>query len=439
MKTMWKFFARGGHNNVYINPKRTLIFKIPRSDWETSAPERLFKIWSIVNSDIDPSAYIHTQSQYDFSDSDPDGPDERRGVVVPFIKGSQASDKEISELLVEIYQKSGRIVMDALQPGNFRKMENGKICCLDFDLALQLETSENAAIFYSDPVLQLETGKIDLISRERRRSRVSLELWRNIGHIFALNLVKNYPTHPIVVDTLRALLFIKFTRPDILDVNFLYKENSSELDYQKIRLLSCAYSSANAEVNKNASNVIKDIARQNNNVEGTGPRVVPTFLGDVSGLSDGIEEKIFQEYASDNIPVLEKEAKKFLKQHRAITLKNIKESCIKEINRYINARGSIEEGKFSYGLVTLLFRNKNAVLYKAELALEIIKCLESADSYEDMNMILMKVRQDPIFSIKESDLASRIAVCELMIRNVSDIAMVPEENHIVTKKLPRSR
>jgi hypothetical protein len=184
----WKYYASGEYNNVYVSQDKTLVFKRPKHNDGTDLQERAVRLWNEINPDM--RAYI-----------------EDEGWVCPFIKGDDATDEEASEELVNIYNKTGRILLDAVVPGNIIKTPDDRLVCVDIGLALQLHEKTKAQL-----------GDICLT---RAESRVSLELWK-ATHLQWRDFLNDIgPDRIKTADMTRALLFIQAHRPDIYDASFL--------------------------------------------------------------------------------------------------------------------------------------------------------------------------------------------------------------------------
>lgn len=59
---------------------------------------------------------------------------EDQGVLIPFIEGRAARDKEIAQTLLDIYKRHGIVIVDAVSPKNFICAASG-IVCIDMDFA----------------------------------------------------------------------------------------------------------------------------------------------------------------------------------------------------------------------------------------------------------------------------------------------------------------
>lgn len=210
MRIKWSFLGGGSYNEVYINKERTLVLKIQKNNAKTDDPERSVRLWNEINPNCKPKAYVVITA---FG----------KAWVCPFIKGRQATDDEMSEAIIDIYNNTGRIVVDATAKNNFITTPEGKVLCIDIGMALELEKKEERSF----------SGII------RRNSIVSLKCWRDLQHDFDPFFEDCQEQNPKSVNTVKALLCIKNNRPDIFDINFLKTKRSliyklaEEYDIQK--------------------------------------------------------------------------------------------------------------------------------------------------------------------------------------------------------------
>ncbi|RAP34657.1 hypothetical protein B1207_15385 [Legionella quinlivanii] len=190
----WKKLGEGAFNTAYVNDEETLVFKKPQSAGQaTDTPERAVRIWNEINSHIKPAAEVHKL--------EPLG----RGWTCPYIKGRQATDREISTAVIDIFNRTGRIIIDAA-PFNFITTAEGQTVCIDVGMALLLEKEEEDKVS--------SKGK-------RRNSIISSETWEQQGARFNHWLSGLRKKIPESMDTVKALLFMKEKRPDMFDASFL--------------------------------------------------------------------------------------------------------------------------------------------------------------------------------------------------------------------------
>src|SRR3989338_631154 len=124
----WKKLGEGTYNVAYVSDDGKSVLKIQKSDDKTDTPERSVRLWNTINPDIPPPARLEQTEK-------------GVGWVCPFIKGKQASDKEMSIALIDIYNKTGRIIVDATAPKNFVKLPfpRSRVVCVDVGMAIQME------------------------------------------------------------------------------------------------------------------------------------------------------------------------------------------------------------------------------------------------------------------------------------------------------------
>lgn len=204
----WKIHDRGNYNCVFINADESLVFKTQLTDDKTDEAERSVRLWNEINPHIKPPAKKATLMYKGRK---------LNGWICPFIQGIQATDEEIAQALIEIFNRTGRIVVDALSRKNFiKRASDGKIVCVDVGMALQLEIEEEK--IYSDTI-------------RREHSTVSSETWNDeakntFDSFFKKTSEAGYSK---TINTIKSLLFIKQHRPDIFNVSFLGSKASSKL------------------------------------------------------------------------------------------------------------------------------------------------------------------------------------------------------------------
>ena len=207
----WSLIGEGSFNSAFRDGNS--VFKVTQENKKPneSTPidtmdnyARSVRLWNEVNPNLKPPAYIHETTI---------GQKKVIGWVCPFIEGTQASDDEICQKLIEIYNHTGRIIVDASSPKNFIKTPSGEIVCVDIGMAVQLEKRDDIA----------------LIGLRRKPSFSSLDTWHHMidsySNYFADIGIQTFT--PKTVTIIKALLFIKDKRPDISDVNFLSSNPST--------------------------------------------------------------------------------------------------------------------------------------------------------------------------------------------------------------------
>lgn len=200
----WEFLGKGGFNKVWLSPDRRFVYKTRKrkhQDAKTDAPKRCAELFNIING-----PYL-SDSEHAFVS------EHGNGWFSPYIDGGEASSDEIFHALIDIYNRTGRIVLDATMPGNFRK-KGDKVICVDVGVAVQLETRDK-----SFPELT------------RSRSEASLEYVNDFKEPFLLeSFYKEILTEgadspkiidPKIINLLKTLIVIKLNRPDMMNVDFL--------------------------------------------------------------------------------------------------------------------------------------------------------------------------------------------------------------------------
>jgi len=123
MNQNWSLLGEGAYNIAYINPQGTLVLKIQKDKpYDTDLPERSVRLWNEINPHCTPEAYV-VNTKYGMA------------WVCPFIKGRQATDDEMSNAIIDIYNNTGRIVVDATAKNNFITTHKGKVVCIDIGMA----------------------------------------------------------------------------------------------------------------------------------------------------------------------------------------------------------------------------------------------------------------------------------------------------------------
>ncbi|WP_454781696.1 hypothetical protein [Legionella sp. WA2022007384] len=192
---LWRKMGKGSFNVAYSNEQNTLVFKVPLLDDKNKNAKldkgkRPQELWNLLNSNLKPPA-----SSYQIEGID--------GWICPFIQGRAATDKEISAKLIDIYNETGRIVIDAMGDKNFITIEKGpnqgQTVCVDVGLALLLNKSN-----------------------ELPKSQTSLDAWDSYKENVLNNISSFSYRHsfPKTVRTIKALLFLQ-EYDQTLNANFI--------------------------------------------------------------------------------------------------------------------------------------------------------------------------------------------------------------------------
>lgn len=366
----WEFIGEGSNNRVYLNKQEGLVLKIMKKslkDGLTDSPERSVRLWNLINSKITPSATIVSLA------------DGKTAWVAPYVQGRQSTDIEMKNALIEIYNSTGRIIVDAPVKENFITTDKDQVVCVDIGMALQMEYKDDE-ILKSDKISQEEKFFTKSI---RRKSIISLDTWEKIkkdhGYFFQLYA----QSHSQTIKTIKALLFIKNKRPDILDVSFL------KSDPENIKLFAKAYG------------VIRRFENQS----------------------------------------LMQEAKKNLDNQQTLTFDKIKESCLKEINRYINSYGSIDSnGKFQPSFITQHFRNLHQITESIVVAQSLASTITKASTLTGLGVMFKKAEASLDDSNIPGGLSSSLLKCVEIVKTAKKSHLLIEEAMTtLDSKFPLSR
>lgn len=380
----WTKLGSGSYNQVYISKDRKHVFKIRHAgldaiDSRPDVPERSVRLWNEINPAL-PAVLAVTQYG--------------EGWICPYVAGSSPSDEEISRSVIDIFNRTGRILADAPGKDNFKKTPEGRVVCIDVGLALQLDKRDE---------------KFFVGTLKRSKSEVSLDTWRATGPNFGPFFAQASWSKPLTVNTVKALLFIESNRPDIFDVTFLNR--SPDL----ITQLANGYDGQEIDIKMRALAALDDATAVKR--PPIAPLPVPVPVDPVVHNSP----KTIEVVDKQSIAAAKKEVDKglqILKNERSINLKNIKESCIHELNRYISTRGAIDDkNQFNPSLITKLFRNQELTATKVGIARRLIDTIDKADTLESMLKAINDYEQVPDAkkSSFTSGLGTSLGKCILMV------------------------
>lgn len=241
-KMEWEYLTVGSSHAVFCDKEKKLVFKVLIDNNERlpyEGAERSVRIWNEINQNIDPPAREATNQSLpeEYALHNP-----ADGWIIPYIEGRQATDEEIKALVLDVYNTTGRILVDATTMGNCLTLANHRCVCVDIDLALKLDKQEDEVL--SNPL--------------PKTSFSSLETWNSFQQKIPEyhGLAEKERLFPSACKLIKALIFIKSIRPDIDNANFL--NGSTELN-----LLACAYDeSMNARHSKVITNLAQDLLEQ---------------------------------------------------------------------------------------------------------------------------------------------------------------------------------
>lgn len=355
----WIGLGDGSYNWAFRNASNTQVLKIQKDstpDTDKSPyllldkAERSVGLWNIINKGCGAPALVTSVKITEGG---------RRktwaGWVCPFVLGRQSTDNEIQPALIRIFNSTGRILADAMSPRNFLTTDDGKVVCVDIGMALQL-----------DPLRPIGPP-----GRSRRGSIISIGAWNDVGAAFSGYLADPYNTSTMQksTNTVKALLFVKFNRPDICDADFLVGND------RLVSQLAAAY-------------------------DGNNPYYVRT--------------------AKDNLNIL-----------RPPTLSSIKESCVRELQRYIESRGAIlYDDSFEPSFMTKIFRNQERTREKIADAKRLIKEINSQTSSDYLSILIQdaKLADGNRRGIFSSGLGATLNQCAMILQR-TEVAPQPALRH----------
>lgn len=405
-KCEWDKLGEGAYNLVYQSRDKKHVFKIQQRglaaiDIPPDLPERSVRLWNEVNPDL-----LAVLAETDLG----------KGWICPFVNGVQPTDKEISGAVIDIFNRTGRVLADAPGRKNFIKTHTGRVVCIDIGLALQMEQREEV----------LFAGQ-----HKRRKSIVSLDAWRVIGTNF--NDFFNAASHanPTTVLTVKALLFIKFNRPDVFDVSFLTRSpdlitqlakayNVQELEkrlvdqrYDKQAIVKeLSYRGYSGQETDSSLAALDKETTPSVDLTTKPPITTPVPIVITAVNDDSVAKK------SPVAPANVDKGLQILKNERPINFDNIKESCIHELKRYISLRGSIDKNEqFNPSIATKLFRNQQLTASKVGIARRLMDTIKKADSLEIMLTAIKASKEEPkaLESSFTSGLGTSLGKCLLIV------------------------
>lgn len=338
----WKKLGAGTYNTAYISADAQHVFKVSKSKAATDLPDRSVRLWNAINPHL--PAEVMTD------------PKLGEGWRCPYVQGRQANDKEMPNALIDIFNKTGRIIVDATATKNFITTQDGRVVCIDIGMALQMEKREDACFD----------------AAARRKSVVSLDTWINLEHGYNTQFFKqNAAVYPNTINMTKALLFIKSYRPDVFDVDFLKKNTS----------------------------LVKTLAKAYDN-----PSDINFMISAGAKLN-----KVAVRHGTN-----------LLMKERPLDLDNIKESCVRQLEQYIQSRGTVKEDKeFKHSIRTYFLRKTDTVTHKVTQSQAAIEKIKQAQSLDEIDHIIKDSQKDTrlmqsgfLFS---SNIASRLGSCLLIV------------------------
>jgi hypothetical protein len=227
MRKKWRYLGEGNYNLAFWDKRKKLVYKIPKyaigygffpvSDacfLDSDDPERCARVWNDLNPSLQAPAEVRPM-----------------GWVAPFLEGRQSSLSEIKTALIDIYNRTGRVILDPLTLGNFITTEDGTAHCVDVGFAARFQRQT-----------KLQVGK-----HQRRYSFASDDLFEQSAFIRACIALRTEPEHQEqnkVIVLIRAILFLMYQCPYIDNVSFLA---SSPALQRKLSKALASYMDGNKE------------------------------------------------------------------------------------------------------------------------------------------------------------------------------------------------
>ncbi len=443
----WTYLGAGSFNHAYVNKDKTEVLKIAKpSDTpeKTDTPERSVRLWNEIN----PTPPFAKEIKME---------DGKKAWTCPFIAGTQPTPEELSKAVIDVFNRTGRIVVDAIVKDNFLKTKDGRIFCVDIGFALDLAFEETKALAKIDdllsdkaslPVPELATES-EIIksstkeSKKRRGSIVSAEAWETYDRIYSgsrngrkgwLDQMEETEANKIPVQTVKALLFIKRYCPEITDANFLIVDG--KVNKKLISKLAEAYSADyNAyslpEKKINALVELKTL-REEKTIKPTQDKTIKETkeiaqeqlskhedkYEETAGFITATEEKPKSEKIAGTSLFKETEAKNTSKDIIQETVEIVSSLGKKDYNEDLNKfktfiNGTLTEyinsravSNTDLNKVTLrwtfssFFRNSNQVKKNVALARELIKNINDADSFTKIITLLDDTKNSSIFKTR---------------------------------------
>lgn len=304
----WVPLGHGSYNMAYRNEDSTLVFKVAMNHSPNDLPERSVRLWNLLNPNIQPPARIAKQKINGRL---------VKGWICPFVKGVQANDKEIRGALLDIFNRTGRIIMDANARENFLRTPSGDIVCIDIGHALEMEHRET----------------VELIGIPRKPSLTSLETYDEYdspgGRAWLNKREKNFPKS---IRTIKALSFIKLHRPDITNVNFLKRSPKT------IKLLAKAYDKNKGTTLEEALNILE--VKCSLDLETAKRKTREILWGYLSTKGTLINDGLFLPYKEYKFD--EEYLQKIMTMLRQINTARTCDECREIVSNYIESLPAIE-------------------------------------------------------------------------------------------------
>lgn len=367
---VWWLLGEGAYNKAYVNDDSTLVFKIQKKKNDTTdtydTPERSIRLMTELYPDMPLGAQLHEDPQLG------------KGWTFPFIHGRPAKDLEMVKVIIDIFNRTGRIMLDGCINRNFITTYSNhptypnKIFCIDVGMTVRLQAEEEIMV----------SGK------SRRKSQTSHNIQRNeeIG-LYYKSWSHSTTKDLIATHLIQALLLIREHRPSIVDVSFL-KDNSAF-----IKKLGFLYQ----------KNLELTILKANKELS---PEEQALALLEFKKLPERTDAALRELDAM----IAEAEAR----------TRAAKETCRNLLHAYIKTRGIIDEKTHTFkpSFTTYWFRNRSLTLFKIQKTKDIISAIDNANSDEAIKTILQQAKSDKkaVQSFFHSGLDSTLSRCEQLLK-----------------------
>lgn len=213
----WTFYDYGAYNAAFRSEDGKQLLKVTHPNTGqslTNLAERAAAVWNEINPGH-PAAPCHIIHGYD-------------AWVAPFIEGRPSTPYEVIGKLIDIFNSTRRVVIDAFGPGNFLTTADGQVICVDVGLALCLERRMERSVS-DDSIATWEGSPRRSISSEKKNS---------LNYLASLTQVGGHNRDH--VHYIFALLFLAEHMPEIEDASFLLG-NTQLVNYIAVRyqMLEC--------------------------------------------------------------------------------------------------------------------------------------------------------------------------------------------------------
>ncbi|RUR05836.1 hypothetical protein [Legionella sp. km772] len=226
MNYEFKFLGQGSYNVAYLVIEQTTgrrlgVFKFPITPMPTDPAideqlyldasldtvERSIKIWNEINPSMPARKFSGRINGRTYN-----------GWLSPFIVGRQAYDVEIVSILIDIYKRTGRVIVDAVGARNVLTQIDGSPICIDIGFALKLD-----AVYGPLPRIR---------DRKRHGDRpdfAGVAQWRTLQLSNFEHYYDDYKAlRPFSINVIKALLFLNRHKPNLRTVDFLFHQYIAE-------------------------------------------------------------------------------------------------------------------------------------------------------------------------------------------------------------------